>query len=45
MGTEAVRCRLSDFLVGQGIRRLGCEPQKTKWHELVREDVGMRKSG
>ena len=27
-------------LVGQGIRRLGDEPQKTKWPEPVREGAG-----
>lgn len=32
-------------LVGQDTRVLGCEPQKNKWYELVREDAGTEKNG
>lgn len=40
------RAGFLNSLVGHSRRRmLGCEPQKNKWHELVREDVGMEKNG
>lgn len=40
--TEALdQCRLSEFPGGAGARMPGCEPQKNKWQEPVREHAGV----
>lgn len=44
MGAEPVAGCLNS-LAGQGTRMLGSERQKSKWHELVREEEGVRRMG
>lgn len=43
MGTDSAGYLNSP--TGQGTRVPGCEPQKNKWYELVREDTEMEKNG